>query len=183
MSECRQIATCPTSSSNGVNETRTTRRGNKMRERAEGRDDNETDSPRRQTRRGAESRAGRDDAGKELSPTCLLANLLTCQLAHHTYYAFSRSSRPVLIVSSSRRAIREAGRFSHQTVSSSRLVRKGRIPYDLRRFPKLILSTVSPCRPVPHLVGCIAGRHPIRRSIHHGEHGDKIREHGARFSI
>lgn len=99
MSDCRHIATCPTSSSNGVNETRTTRRGNMMRERAEGRDDNGTDSPRRQARREARSRTGRDDAGKELSPTCLLANLLTYQLAHYTYYAFSRQFRPVLIVS------------------------------------------------------------------------------------
>lgn len=68
-----------------------------MRERAEGRNDNETDNPRRQARRGAGSRVGRDDAGKELSPTCLLTNLLTCllaylptcELARYTHYAFS----------------------------------------------------------------------------------------------
>lgn len=57
-------------------------RENRMREQAEGRDDNGTDSPRQQARRGAESRAGRDNAGNELPPTCELADLRNCLLAY-----------------------------------------------------------------------------------------------------
>ena len=68
-----------------------------MRERAEGRDDNGTDSPRWQARREAGSRTGRDDAGKEFSPTCLLANLLTIltMLFHAHSVPFSSYPRPV----------------------------------------------------------------------------------------
>lgn len=97
-----------------------------MRERAEGRDDNGTDNPRRQARRGEESRAGRNDAGKELSPTCLLAYLRTCPLYLLCFLgghfvsrlvptravpSFRPPFRPVLIASSSRWVIREAERF------------------------------------------------------------------------
>lgn len=49
--------------------------------------------------------------------------------------------RPVLIASSSRRAIREAGRFfSHPLVSFAEPV----FTHALRRFPQLILSDISP---------------------------------------
>lgn len=53
--------------------------------------------------------------------------------------------RPVLIVSTSRRAIREAGRF----FSSDRLIRRVRIHHAPRRFRQLILSAISSCRPAP----------------------------------
>lgn len=138
MSDCRHIATCPTPSSNGVNETRTTRRGNRMRERAEGRDDNGTDSPRRQARREAGSRAGRDDAGKEFSPTCLLAYLRTCPLYSLCFLGGRLVSRlvPARAVPSSRHSVpsssypRPVGRYERQEgfFSSARLIRRVRIP-------------------------------------------------------
>ena len=167
MSDCRHIATCPTSSSNGVNEKRTTRRGNRMRERAEGRDDNGTDSPRWQARREAGSQTGRDDAGKEFSPTCLLAYLLTCQLAHYTYYAFSRPFRPVLIVFSSRRAIREAGRFFSHPLSS-----RSSGPYSIMLRAVFASSFLPSSRRAVSF--CVSsGLSPVCCFIHHGGIGTR----------
>lgn len=78
-------------------------------------------------------------------PTCLLAYLRTCPLYLLCFLggrlvsrlvptravpSFRPPFRPVLIVSSSRWAIREAGRF----FSSARLIRRVRIPNTPRRF-------------------------------------------------
>lgn len=95
------------STTRGQDETMS--RGNRMREQSEGRNDNGTDSPRRQARRGAESRAGRNDAGKELSPTCELADLLTCLLAN----------LPTIFTMLSRRASRLPSRaYSYRSLIS-----------------------------------------------------------------
>lgn len=67
---------------NGTDSSRRqARRG--ARSRA-GRDDG-TNNPGRQAGREAERRAGRDDAGNELPLTCELAYLPTCQLATILY--------------------------------------------------------------------------------------------------
>lgn len=96
-------------------------------------------------------------------PTCLLAYLPTCQLARYTHYAFSagvsspvsfllvpfivQPFRPVLIVSTSRRAIREAGRFF---LIRSRLVRRSRIPSCSAPFSSAhsFRHLVMPSRPI-----------------------------------
>lgn len=112
-------------------------------------------------------------------PTCLLAYLPTCLLANLPAILTmlsrraSRSCvsspvlfllvpfprlvppfRPVLIVSPSRRAIREAGRF----FSSALVSFVGAVFHHAPcRFRKLILAVISSCRLVLRLVGRIAG--------------------------
>lgn len=105
---------------------------------------------------------------------CELANLPTCLLAHYTYYAFSPGAsspvsspvsfllvpfprlvppfRPVFIVSSSCRAIREAGRFF--------LIRSSHLPglYSPRSAPfhqaYSFRRLVVPFRPIVSPVVC-----------------------------
>lgn len=106
-----------------------------------------TDSPRRQARRGSGIRVGRDDAGKELSPTCLLTNLLTCLLANLPtcplyllcFLGWRLVSRLVPVRAVPRFAChsapsssypRLAGRYERRGgfFSSARLIRRVRIP-------------------------------------------------------
>ena len=72
----------------------------------------------------------------------LLVPLLASSPVSFLLVPFYRPRPPfrlVLIVSSSRRAIREAGRF----FSSDRLIHRVHILRALRRFPQLILSVVT----------------------------------------
>lgn len=118
-----------------------------MRERAEGQDEG-TERIARDGKQDEEQKARRDEMmrGKELPPTCEFAYLLTCQLAYLLtclLYLLCFPFRPVLIASSFRQAIREAGRFF--------LIRSAHSPSSYSQHS----APFSPAHSFRHLAECM----------------------------